>query len=62
MPKQKRSSVMAKRGQVGFEEAYRTYLIRLISGGLYWIHKGGVTISHAKTLSEAKANVDMVID
>ena len=53
---------MFKRGQVGFEEAYRTYLIRLISGGLYWIHKGGVTISHAKTLSEAKANVDMVID
>jgi hypothetical protein len=53
---------MPKRGQVGYSEVYRTYQIQLLSGGLFWIHKGGVTISHAKTLAEAKATVDMVID
>ena len=60
MPKMKSS--MLKRGAVGSDEAYRTYLIRLLSGNLYWIHKDGVTISHAKTLKEAKKTIDMVID
>jgi hypothetical protein len=65
MPQMKRS--MLKRGAVGSDEAYRTYLIRLLSGNvssgnLYWIHKDGVTISHAKTLKEAKKTIDMVID
>jgi hypothetical protein len=62
MPKMKRAGTMPKRGQVGYSEVYRTYQIQLLSGGLFWIHKGGVTISHAKTLAEAKATVDMVID